>query len=65
MGVRFGLAGPQAVECLRSRQDRCGSMEADVIQLLPEKTEGCGTVLGSSLSQDGMLGRDGALVSGP
>lgn len=34
-------------------------------QLLPEKTEGCGAVSGSPLSQDGMLGRDGALVSGP
>lgn len=31
MGVRFGLAGPQAVECLRSLQDRCGNVEADVI----------------------------------
>lgn len=35
MGVRFGLARPQAVECLRSRLDRCGSVEADVISASP------------------------------
>lgn len=37
MGVRFGLARPQAVECLRSRLDRCGSVEVDVISASPRE----------------------------